>query len=391
MSRRIIGLIIFTLILLPQVCIAGEASNLPAIQPEDTLHQIDLNQVEKNVDLLNREIGQAIPNLNFKDLVISLAKGEMGYHPRDFVNALLKYLFQEVVANAHLLGKLVVLAVICAVLNNVATAFEKASAAKLAQMAVYLVLITVALGSFTVALQAGREAVDNMVDFMHAMLPVLLVLLCAVGGIASAGLFHPVILTVLNASGLIVKNIVFPLVFFSAILGMASHFASGFSISRLGDLLRNVGLGIMGVCSTAFLGLLTIQGVAGAVTEGVTFRTAKFATQTFLPIVGKLFSDSMEAVIGSSLLVKNAVGLAGLLIIFLMALFPLIKIMALVIIYKLASALVQPVGETNLSNCLNSLGNSMVAVFAVVATTGLLFFFALAIISGMGNLTVMLR
>ncbi len=66
---------------------------------------------------------------------------------------------------------------------------------------------------------------------------------------------------------------------------MISHLATGFSISRLADFLRQVGLGIMGVLTTVFLGVLTIQGVAGAVTQGIAFRTAKYATQTFVPVV----------------------------------------------------------------------------------------------------------
>ncbi|MDP3044886.1 MAG: stage III sporulation protein AE, partial [Bacillota bacterium] len=69
----------------------------------------------------------------------------------------------------------------------------------------------------------------------------------------------------------------------------------------------------------------------------------------------------------------------------------LLKIVSLVLIYKLAAALVQPIGEKQVSDCLNTLGNSMVAIFAVVATCALLFFFSLAIIAGMGNLNVMLH
>lgn len=367
--------------------------SLAAVQPEpgQLLREAGLDKVEDTVRDLDREIKRALPEADFRTVVLRLIKGELGYRPQDLLAAVLRYLFREVVANAVLLGKLVILSIICAVLHNVSAAFEKAATSRMAYLATYLVLITVALGSFTVALQAGREAVDGMAVFMQALLPVMLTLLCAAGGIASAGLFHPVILMVIAGTGTIIKNVVFPLVFFAAVLGLISHLASGFSISRLADFLRHVGLGIMGILTTIFLGVLTIQGVAGAVTQGIAFRTAKYATQAFVPVVGRLFSDAMEAVAGSSLLVKNAVGLAGLLFVFLLALFPLLKILALVFIYRLAGALVQPVGETQLADCLTALGNGLVAVFAVVAVTALLFFFALAVVCGVGNLTVMLR
>lgn len=386
MRRSVVAFILLCLVLFPGVCWAESAEEVGNL-----LDELDLDRLDDAVRVLKDEIDQALPGLDFRSLVTSLARGDLGYRPGDFLAAVWRYLFQEVIANAALLGKLVVLAVICAVLQNISSAFEKSTTSRVAYTAVYLALVTIAVGSFMIALNTGREMVENMVIFMHAMLPVMLTLLCAVGGFASAALIHPLIVVVMNMAANVVKNIVLPLILFSGILGMISHLATGFSLSRLADFLRHVGLGIMGVLTTVFLGVLTIQGVAGSVTEGIAFRTAKYASQAFLPIVGKMFSDAMEMIVGSSLLIKNAVGLAGLLLIFLMALFPLLKIIVIVFVYKLAAALVQPLGEARLSDCLNTLGNSIIAVFAVVATTALLFFFALALMIGLGNLTVMLR
>ncbi len=384
--RKLVVLLILLLAFAPGTAWA----ELPA-DSEGLVGEIDLSRIEDSVRELNREIDNAMPDLEFKDLVMSLVKGELGYQPAELLNALFHYLFNEVLGNAALLGKLVVLAVIAAILQNISGAFEKSTISRMAHVAVYLALLTLALGSFTAVLQTARTAVENMVVFMHAMLPVMVTLLCAVGGFASAALLHPVIVIVLNATATLVKNIVLPLVFFSAILGTVSHLASGFSLSRLSDFFRNIGLGIMGLLTTLFLGIMAIQGVAGAVAEGVAFRTAKYATGAFVPVVGKMFADAMEAVVGSSLLVKNAVGMAGLLVVFLIAVFPLLKIVTLLLIYKLAAALVQPIGEKQLSDCLNTLGNSMIGIFAVVATVALLFFFSLAIMAGMGNLSVMMR
>jgi len=388
-KAALLGLLLVNLFFLfPATAVAATE---PAATPGVLLDEAGLDEVEETVGNLETEMKRALPVADFRTLVLNLLKGEVGYKPGDILAAVFRYLFREVVGNAALLGKLVVLAIICAVLHNASTAFEKSTTSSLAYVATYLAMFTVALGSFTVALDAGRDAVDNMAVFVQALLPVMVTLLCAVGGMASAALLHPIILMVIAGAGTIIKNVVFPIIFFAAVLGMISHLATGFSISRLADFLRQVGLGIMGVLTTVFLGVLTIQGVAGAVTQGIAFRTAKYATQTFVPVVGRLFADAMEAVAGSSLLIKNAVGLGGLLFVFLLALFPLLKILALVFIYKLAAALVQPVGETRLADCLGTLGNGMVAVFAVVATSALLFFFALAVVCGMGNLTVMLR
>lgn len=347
--------------------------------------------VQEFIDRLDTEIKGSIPQFHFKEMVSKLVRGELEWKPGQIFNQLIRQLFKEVVANFNLLGKLVVLAIICAVLQNLMSSFEKSSAGQLAHSVTYLVLITLAIGSFSIAVNAGREVVDTMVTFMQALTPVLLTLLVAVGGLASAAIFSPVILATLSIFGTLIKDIVLPLLFFVAILGIAGNLSERFKVSNLADLLKTAAMGLMGVFSTIFLGVLAIQGVAGAVGDSVTFRTAKFSVDAFVPVVGGMLSDALEAVLSSTLLLKNAVGIAGVAVIGTVMVVPLLKIVSLAFIYKLAGALIQPIGSGQMVDCLNSLGNNLLLIFATVATAGLLFFFTITIIVGVGNISVMLH
>lgn len=360
-------------------------------EAEQELSALDMSAVESFVNRLDSEIEGTVPGLNFKEMVVKLAKRDVDWKPADIFKELMTYLFREVVANSALLGKLVILAVICAVLQNLTAAFDKGTTGQLTYTVAYLVLVTIAIGSFALAVNTGREVVDKMVGFMQALLPLLLTLLVAVGGVASAAIFHPIILASLTVIGTVIKNIILPLIFFAAVLGIVSNLSPKFKVSKLAGLMKNTAMALMGLFSTVFLGLLAIQGVAGAVGDGVAFRTAKFATDAFIPVVGGMFSDALEAVISSSLLIKNAVGIAGVLVVLFIAALPLLKIVSLAFIYKLAGAIIQPVGDGQMVDCLNDLGNSLLTVFAAVATVTLLFFFAITIVVGVGNLTVMLR
>jgi stage III sporulation protein AE len=142
---------------------------------------------------------------------------------------------------------------------------------------------------------------------------------------------------------------------------------------------------------TLFVGLLTIQGVAGGIGDALTLRTAKYMTGAFIPVVGKMLADAVETVLGYSLLLKNSATIAGLLILSLIVAFPLIKLLALIIIYKFSGAVLQPLGETTLGEALHTMGNCLVLVFAAVATVSLAFFIGIAIIVGASNAAVMLR
>ncbi|MTI79976.1 MAG: stage III sporulation protein AE [Firmicutes bacterium] len=387
MKRIVIVLMLFINILYALPVQAAQQDN-----PGDLdISILNLESVEKVVEKLDGEIQQAVPQLDFRTMVTKLARGEVDWDTSEVFNWLIKYIFSEVVANLSLLGKLVVLSIITAVLQNLMSAFEKATVGKIAYFICYLVLVTMAVGTFTLTINIGREAVDNMVTFMQALMPLLLTLLAAMGGIASSTIFHPIILGSITVIGTVIKNVVLPLILFAAVLSVVNGVSSQFKVSRMADLFKTVSMTVLGLCSTVFLGVLAIHGVAGAVSDGVALRTAKFTTDAFLPVVGGTLSDALEAVMGSALLMKNAVGIAGVVVIALLTVLPLIKILAIAFVYRLAGAVIQPIGDSDMADCLTGLGNSLFAVFGAVATVGLLFFFAVTIVVGMGNLTVMLR
>ena len=352
---------------------------------------LDMETIEKHLAELNRDMNTYMPQLDLKEMLAKLASGELGVSLADIFSGLLKYLFKEMVANSRLMGQLLILAVLCAILQNVQSAFEKGTVGKLAWSVCFLALLSLALGSFTIAIQTGRQAIEDMVSFMHAMLPVLITLLTAMGNITTASLFHPLTLVVLSTISTLIKNVIFPLIFFSVILGLANKITTRVDVSKLADLLKNWSMGLLGLFFTVFLGFMMVQGIAGSVADGVAMRTAKFGIGVFVPVVGKLFSDALEAVVGTSLLLKNAVGLVGILAVFFICAFPVLKILALMLIYKITAALIQPIGDTLIADSLNIMGNSLTIVFASVTAVGIMFFFVIAIVVGAGDFSLMLR
>jgi stage III sporulation protein AE len=127
------------------------------------------------------------------------------------------------------------------------------------------------------------------------------------------------------------------------------------------------------------------------VADGVSIRSAKFLAASFIPVVGKLFADALEAVVGYTLALKAGINALGMFLILLLCAFPLLKILTLILVYKLAAALAEPIADARVAKCLSDLGSSMGFVFATVGVVALLFFLALVIILGVGNLATLTR
>ena len=358
---------------------------------EEQINQLNLDELNQFIRELDDEISKYIPQLSLRNIVDDMRNGELDLNVSTILSGIFKMLFQEVIANGALMAKLVILTVICAILHTLLTAFDQGSTAKLAYALAYLVLVILAIGSFTIAMDVGRTAIERMVQFMQILLPILLTLLTAMGGIATAALLHPVLILSLSLLGTVITTVVLPLIYLSAVLGIVNQISSRIQVGRLISLFKQVSMGIMGICITVFVGVISIQGVAGAIADGVTIRTAKYMSGAFIPIVGKMLSDVLEAVIGTSILLKNAVGIIGVLIILSLTIIPSIKIIAIALIYRLAAAIIQPIDDSGVGECLNSLSGSLIMTFAAVSAVGVMFFMAVTIIVSAGNLTVMLR
>jgi stage III sporulation protein AE len=107
---------------------------------------------------------------------------------------------------------------------------------------------------------------------------------------------------------------------------------------------------------------------------------------TFIPVVGKALSDAVATVAGYSLVLKDALGIIGLIFLITICVFPLLKIIVIALIYKLVGAVMQPVVDDKITLCLNSVGNSLTMVFASVLSVAVMFFIIIAIVISTGRL-----
>lgn len=346
--------------------------------------------VENYWNRLREEYGGYFPDQKVPSFSEMLLPGG-GLSVSEVLQGLLRYLLHEVLYNGKLLVTIVMLTVFSMVLETLQNAFERNTISRVAYSITYLVLVIIAVNSFHVAIGYARNAIEDMMSFMLAMVPLLLALLASMGNVVTVSVLHPLIIFMIHVVGTVIYTVVFPLLFFSAVLHIASALTDKFKVTQLANLLRTIAVGTLGVLLTIFLGVISVQGITGAVTDGVTLRTAKFVTGNFVPVVGRMFSDAADTVISASMLAKNAIGLAGVIILLFLCAFPALKILTLALIYNVSAAVMQPLGDSPIVTCLKTIGKTMVYVFGALAAVSLMFFLAVTIILTAGNAALMVR
>ncbi|MCM2531699.1 stage III sporulation protein AE [Neobacillus pocheonensis] len=357
---------------------------------DSQLKTMDLTDLKQFWDDVNNKYGGFLPESQ-KGSLYDFIKGDKKFSLQEWGQGLLKFAFQEFVSNGKLLGTLIMLTIFSMFLQSMQNAFEKSTISKVAYSIVYMVLVIIALNSFHVAISYTNDAIGSMISFVLALIPLLLALIAASGGLVSAAFFHPVILFLMNMSGLFMQYIILPLLFLATLLSIVSTMSEQYKVTQLAQLLRNWSIGLMGLFLTVFLGVISVQGASAAVTDGVTIRTAKFITGNFIPVIGRIFTDATDTVVSASSLLKNTVGIAGVAILLIIVAFPAIKILMIAFIYKFAAAILQPLGGGPVITCLDIISKSVIYVFAALGIVSLMFFLSITVIVAAGNLTMMMR
>ncbi|WP_416728939.1 stage III sporulation protein AE [Fictibacillus sp. JL2B1089] len=369
---------------------SASASSITSKMVDQQVSSMQLDEIKQYWDSISKEYGGFLPESQ-KGTFLEFVKGEKDFSIKGYMLGLLKFMFHELAVHGKLLGTLILLTVFSMLLQSIQNAFDRSAISKVAYGIIYMVLIILALNSFHVAISYATEAIDNMLSFMIALIPLLLALMASVGSIASVAFFHPVILFLVNTSGLLIKNFVLPLLFLSALLSIVSTMSEHHKVTQLAKLLRNVSMGALAFFFTVFLGVMSVQGATAAVADGITIKTAKFITGNFIPVVGRMFTDATDTVMSASILLKNSVGIIGALLLLLLAIFPAIKVLILAFIYSMAAALLQPLGGGPIVESLGIIGKSVMFIFAALMTVSIMFFLAITIIIAAGNVTLMVR
>lgn len=376
----------------PAIFWAAEAE-LPSspLSWQETVGELELEKMEQFKRQIDGEITGYLNDKTIVEWLRDFVKGQWKLNPMEIGRNLLSYLVREILANSHLLGKILVLAVISALLINLQASFEDQGVAKISSMACFLALSAIALGSFKYVLGIGLSAIDAMTSFMSSILPQMMLLITGLGHINTAAAMFPILMVACTSLANGIEKVVFPLIVFSAILNLLDCLSDTVKVQRMGKLVYTLTEIIMGLILTIFMSILTLRALYGSIMDAVTLRTGKFLTESFFPVIGGYLSEALETAASYVVLLKQAVGVFGTLMLFGLFIFPVLKIAVIALIYKVSAGLVEPLGDTRTSQALEIMGNHLVLVLAAVAAVGLMFLILVAIVGSIGNSVILVR
>lgn len=320
----------------------------------------------------------------FSDIVAQLLAGNLSMTFDSIGKYIFEHIFMEVGANKTALLQIIGIAIIGAVFTNFSVAFAKNYVAETGFFMTYIILFSLLLTSFLTAFSIASSVLNFLVNFMGALLPAFCTALAFASGTSSAAGFYSVMVIAVSVVDWLICRVLLKLIQVYMVLSLVNHISRENYLSKLGELLRTMISWSMKTMLGITLGLNIIQGMILPAFDS--FKGSVFMkVSSVIPGVGNALNAAARTAIGSGVLIKNAIGVGGLVVILILCALPLIKLIIISLMYKVAEAVVQPVSDERIVECIHITADSVVLLLMAVGTAMLLFILSLAVIASASN------
>ena len=335
---------------------------------------------------------QAFPQgEDLPSLVLRLARGEAALDGVTLLKTLSSRLMGALTGSLWRMARLMAPAIFCGILERLRSSFSRAAVGNALSGACFLLLAGCMAQDLGQHMTLAQEAVSRMADLMQGLFPLLLTLLAAVGGTAASAFFQPTVVAACGTMTALVRSVTLPLALSAGVTAILNHLSPKVRIGRLSALLKTGAAWTLGVGFTVFISVTALQSLGAAAADGVSIRTAKYAVDHFVPVVGGMFADTMDTLVGASLLIKNALGITGLMLLLSVAAAPMIQTLAAAMVYRACAALLEPLADEMAGKCIQDFSDILMLLFVIQLSVGAMFLLLVAEMLVVGNLTVMLR
>lgn len=315
----------------------------------------------------------------FGDSVINklekILNGEYFTNYSSLIGAILSLIFIDIRAILPFVFTIIAIGL----LSNMMVSFNTngKSSSEIISFVFFSVMTIIILIAFRNILDLSSNIFDSIINQMQILFPILITLLTSIGSFSAITIYNPLVAVLTTCVSFVFDKLLYPIFITIFLLTVLSHLTNTIKLDKLISFFHSSFKWIIGIVFTLFTGFLTIQGISAGKFDSVSIKTTKFAMKSYIPIIGSYISDGMDFFVLGGVLVKNAVGLVGVLILFVTILSPILTILIYKLAIQLCGGILELCGNTKMGNFLTAC--SKILLLPIVLILGIAFMYVITI------------
>lgn len=316
-------------------------------------------------------------NLSFKELVKSLMAGEIkDYGIKDW---LLQAVLGEWENNKEIFLLLLGLGIGAAIFYHIASAFMDKQIAETSFYLTYLIFLTMSATGFGLIMETATNCIQKLQTFMEVLVPCFFTAVSLSYGSVTASGYYKVLVLTMGLINEVLLRMVLPAIKITVLLEMVNHLTKEEMISKLAKLVGQASSFCMKAMLALIIGMNTLDGLILPVIDKVKLHSLQKAV-SLIPGIGSSAQTVAEIIAGTGSLVKNAVGVAACLVLFLIIGLPVLQTVLFTVMYQFLAVCLEPVSDKRLTGAVEEIGKGGIMLLQAVMTAFLLFLITIAVV-----------
>lgn len=379
-QKKIILIIIIAIIFIPKTVKAED--NTIATQKET----FGINSFIENS---KQYTGEFFADADISEILNSAISGKVDNSK--IYKKILNILGTEVQTGIKSLLSILAIIIIHSILKSISESLENDSISKLIYYVQYIAIVIIIMSNFSDIINLVKQTSNNLIGFMNTLIPVLVSLMLYTGSITTTSILEPIILFLINFIGNLIQNILIPIILIIASISIISKISDQVQVAKLSKFLKSSTLWFLGIILTIFVGIVSLEGTLASSVDGITAKTAKSIVSSAIPVVGKILGDVVDSVLGCGIILKNAVGFVGVVIIISICIVPILKLSVLTISYKLVASISEVIADAKIVKLLDEMGDIFKILLGILFTIFFMVIIGTTLLIKMSNTGMMYR
>lgn len=360
--------------------------------------QIDENEISNQEEIFGissfiqnskQYTGNFFDDIDIGEILNSAIKGEIDN--TTIYKKILNKLGNEVQTGIKSLACILAIIIIHSILKSISESLENDSVSKLIYYVQYIAIITIIMGNFSDIINLVKETTTNLIGFMNTLIPVLISLMVYTGSITTTSILEPIILFMINFIGNLIQDILIPVILIITSISIISKISDRVQINKISKFLKSSTVWLLGTILTIFVGVVSLEGTLSSSVDGITAKTAKAIVSSAVPVVGKILGDVVDSVLGCGVILKNAVGFVGVIIIIGICILPILKLTVLTFSYKLVASVSEVIADDKIVKLLDEIADIFKILLAILVSIMFMVIIGTTLLIKMSNTGMMFR
>lgn len=335
---------------------------------------------ELDLDAVDEEMGELPEKITFSDLVETFVeKGTDGVDMKMICDYIFDLLFYELSTVRPLFIQIISIALLFSLYGKVLVTGQK-YVSQLGFFVVYTGILVLLLQSFSLIGEVVEDGVSNLVSFMTAFIPTYAATLLLSGNATSASAFYGLAYGIIYLLEIGMKFLLLPGIHVYVLLMVMDNLFEETKLSKLALLLEDGIRWILKIGLAAVVGLGVVQSLIAPAKDRLS-TSGLYHGLSAIPGVGNAFGATGEILVGCGIMIKNSLGVAALVILFVICLAPVLKVFCFHVMYRLVAAVLMPFCDKRISQCVHDVGKGCAIYLKLLLDAVLLFFITISMIT----------